>query len=86
MIAMTHSPEAGKTEIYAHSSPNVTDGGYLPARHVLDRYRISQMTLWRWLNDEDMGFPKPVYLGRFRYWRAADLLKFEQEQVNRRAA
>lgn len=50
---------------------------YLPARRVWERYGVSQMTLWRWLHDADMGFPRPVYLGRFRYWRIAELEAWE---------
>ncbi|MBN7776719.1 hypothetical protein JYP49_05595 [Nitratireductor aquimarinus] len=67
---------------------NVGSGsdGFLPARHVLDRYRISQMTLWRWLADESMAFPKPVYLGRYRYWRIADIQEWEAAQEARGAA
>lgn len=29
---------------------------------------VSSMTIWRWLKDDRMGFPKPVYVGRRRYW------------------
>lgn len=29
---------------------------------------ISQMTLWRWLNDDSLNFPKPIYIQRYRYW------------------
>lgn len=35
---------------------------------------ISDMTLWRWLNDAGMSFPRPIYLGRRRYWREADVV------------
>lgn len=35
---------------------------------------ISYMTLWRWLNDPAMGFPRPVIIGRLRYWREADIV------------
>lgn len=54
------------------------DGGYLPARNVWERYGVTSMTLWRWLNDPAMGFPQPVYFGRYRYWRAADLEAWER--------
>ena len=37
---------------------------------------ISDMTLWRWLNSPEMGFPKPIYIGRRRYWREADVIKW----------
>lgn len=35
---------------------------------------ISDMTLWRWLNDKALKFPSPIYIGRRRYWREADVL------------
>jgi len=34
---------------------------------------VSDMTLWRWLNDRAMGFPEPVYIQKRRYWREAEL-------------
>lgn len=37
---------------------------------------ISDMTLWRWLNDPEMDFPKPVYIGKRRYWREAELAEW----------
>jgi predicted DNA-binding transcriptional regulator AlpA len=54
----------------------VGDGGYLPARVVWERYGVTSMTLYRWIAS-DLDFPAPVYLGRFRYWKIADLLAWE---------
>lgn len=34
---------------------------------------VSDMTLWRWLNDPALDFPKPIYISTRRYWREADL-------------
>jgi len=34
---------------------------------------VSDMTLWRWLNDRDMNFPEPVYIQKRRYWRETEL-------------
>ncbi|KIX17034.1 AlpA family transcriptional regulator [Paracoccus sp. 228] len=41
---------------------------------------ISDMTLWRWLNDQSMGFPRPIYLGRRRYWREAEVIGWVDAQ------
>jgi hypothetical protein len=43
------------------------------------------MTLWRWTSnkdddDDDLGFPKPTYFGRFRYWRLSELLEWEMSR------
>jgi predicted DNA-binding transcriptional regulator AlpA len=35
---------------------------------------VSDMTLWRWLEDETLGFPRPAYIARRRYWRESDIL------------
>lgn len=34
---------------------------------------ISDMSLWRWSHDPDLGFPRPIYIARRRYWREAEL-------------
>lgn len=34
---------------------------------------ISDMSLWRWLDNPAMGFPKPFYIQKRRYWREADI-------------
>lgn len=34
---------------------------------------ICDMTLYRWLNDAQMDFPKPIVINRRRYWRASDI-------------
>lgn len=43
---------------------------------------ISDMTLWRWLHDPKLEFPRPVIVARNRYWREADV----QAWIDRRAA
>ncbi|SNT37522.1 helix-turn-helix transcriptional regulator [Tropicimonas sediminicola] len=35
---------------------------------------VSDMSLWRWLNDPTLNFPKPIYIARRRYWREADVI------------
>lgn len=42
---------------------------------------VSDMTLWRWLNDPKLGFPRPTYIGRRRYWREADVLRWLDRQA-----
>ena len=34
---------------------------------------VSDMTLWRWLNDPILNFPKPIYITRRRYWRDVEV-------------
>ena len=56
---------------------------FLPAPRDWERYGVTSMTLHRWIRDPAMAFPKPVYLGRFRYLRVADLEAWEAEQARR---
>lgn len=82
---------AGNGNVAAPSTRNVNDpstgsGGFLPARHVRERYRVSDMTIWRWLRDDSVGFPQPVYLGRYRYWRVSDIEAWEVSQAKKGAA
>jgi hypothetical protein len=54
---------------------------YLPARLVRRRYGdISAMSLHRWLADNKLSFPKPIYFGRNRFWRLRDLIEWESRQ------
>jgi predicted DNA-binding transcriptional regulator AlpA len=57
----------------------IPDRGFLPARRVRERYGVTDMTLWRWLRDEEKNFPQPIYLGRFRYFRVSDLENWERQ-------
>ncbi len=34
---------------------------------------VSRMTIWRYQNDDELGFPKPVYIKTRRYWKEDDL-------------
>lgn len=54
---------------------------YLPARRVWERYGIHETTLHRWLHNDEVGFPEPIYIGRYRFWRLSDLVAFEQRDA-----
>ena len=41
---------------------------------------VSDMTLWRWLNDPQSDFPQPRYFRKRRYWREDEL----QEWIERK--
>jgi predicted DNA-binding transcriptional regulator AlpA len=52
---------------------------YLNAAQVRARYGgISDMSLWRWLRDEELGFPKPYRINRLRYWKDSELTEWER--------
>jgi len=51
---------------------------YLKATQVRERYGgISDMTLWRWLRDKELGFPRPRRINRVRYWNDSELTEWE---------
>ena len=54
---------------------------YIPGPQVLARYQRTDMTIWRWLNDPKMNFPRPFYFGRYRYWKIEELEAWEREQA-----
>lgn len=70
-------PGGAEENATARSRRPSGDEQFLPARQVWERYGITSMTLHRWLADTRMGFPRPVYLGRLRYWRLGDLEAWE---------
>lgn len=54
---------------------------FLDASKTAGRYARSLRSLDRWVEDPTMGFPQPVYLGRMRFWRIADLEAWEAAQA-----
>ncbi|SFP63048.1 helix-turn-helix transcriptional regulator [Tranquillimonas alkanivorans] len=69
-------PQAGK--------PAPTE--FLTGPDVQRRYRKSQVTLWRWARDPDLGFPSPFQIKGKNYWRLRDLEAWEEAQVKVSAA
>lgn len=55
---------------------------FLTANDIAARYRVSKMTLWRWIKSEEVNFPKPIYINKRRYFRIADIAKWESERGN----
>jgi predicted DNA-binding transcriptional regulator AlpA len=42
---------------------------------------VSDMTLWRWLKDPDLEFPRPAYIGKRRYFRQAEIFEWIEAQA-----
>jgi predicted DNA-binding transcriptional regulator AlpA len=56
----------------------------LTAPQICARYgNISDMTLWRWLRNAALGFPKPMVINRRRYWRLAEIEAWERAQASK---
>jgi predicted DNA-binding transcriptional regulator AlpA len=55
---------------------------YISAAMLRARYGgISDMTLWRWLADQALSFPKPLVINRRRFWRLDQLEAWEGAQL-----
>jgi len=47
---------------------------------------VSDMTLWRWLNDPELSFPRPIYIARRRYWRQSEIIAWLDAQIAKSTA
>ena len=55
---------------------------YRNAGQVRARYGgVSDMTLWRWLHDEELRFPQPIRINGRRFWKEDDLTAWERTQM-----
>ena len=54
---------------------------YSNARQVRARYgNVSDMTLWRWLADPVLGFPRPLVIRRRRLFDDQELAEFDSRK------
>jgi predicted DNA-binding transcriptional regulator AlpA len=53
--------------------------GLMSGKQVQARYKKSHVTIWRWVNDPDMGFPQPMVINRANYWKLCDLEAWEAQ-------
>lgn len=57
----------------------MTQSVLLSAPAVRRRYNnLSDMGLWRWLRDPELGFPQPIYIRKRRYWQLGTLEAWER--------
>ena len=55
----------------------------LPAPVVWDRFGKTSKTLDRWVKDDRLGFPRPIYIRDRRYFREAELIEWELAQASK---
>lgn len=61
-----------------------TNNRLLRSHDIREMLGVSDMWIWRRLtgNKElDQSFPKPIYLGRNRFWREAEMLSWLDQQA-----
>ncbi|TAU26214.1 DNA-binding protein [Rhizobium ruizarguesonis] len=54
---------------------------YLTRPQVRARYQISEMTMWRWEQNLDLKFPKPMVVGRRKYFKEEELTAWERDRA-----
>ena len=47
---------------------------------------VSDMWIWRKQNDPAADFPKPIYIGRQRFWREAEIVSWLDAQASEAVA
>ena len=45
---------------------------------------ISDMSLWRFLHDKKLGFPKPIYINRRRFWSHDELQQWLENRPSKK--
>lgn len=43
---------------------------------------VSDMMIWRWTYEGKADFPRPIYIGRRRFWREADIAAWWATRVD----
>ena len=41
---------------------------------------VSDMTLWRWMANPELCFPRPQYIAKRRYWKEAEVIAWLEAQ------
>jgi predicted DNA-binding transcriptional regulator AlpA len=44
---------------------------------------VSDMSLWRWVNDPQLGFPTQTYIAKRRYWLEKDVIEWLDAQASK---
>jgi predicted DNA-binding transcriptional regulator AlpA len=58
---------------------NVND--LISTKKLRQRHDVSDMTIWRRLNDPGLNFPKPIKINRRNFWRLGDVEEFERRMA-----
>ena len=66
----------------AHPSTGPPRGGLkLSAAQLIYRFGISPRTFERWLLNQELRFPRPIYILRRRYWELAEIENWERHMA-----
>ncbi|MDX0467460.1 MULTISPECIES: helix-turn-helix transcriptional regulator [Sinorhizobium] len=62
-----------------HSERGKTE--FLTGPQVAERYKISGMTLYRWLRDPKLAFPQPMVINRRKFFNETELTAWERDRA-----
>ena len=56
---------------------------YISRRELRAHFPVSDMTIWRWMHDPEVAFPRPHKLGRNgrNFWWLPEILEWERSRV-----
>ncbi|MEQ8744250.1 DNA-binding protein [Parasphingorhabdus sp.] len=54
---------------------------FLTGPQVQARYQKSHVTIWRWMNDGSLGFPRPMRINGLNHFKLCELEAWEAAQV-----
>jgi hypothetical protein len=64
----------------------IEDDHFLSSSQIRQMFgNISAMSLWRWLHDPALDFPKPIVIQKRQYWRRGAILDFIRRREARAA-
>jgi predicted DNA-binding transcriptional regulator AlpA len=78
-LCLDHSNQTRGIEMKNTENPATTI--YLSGVEVRERYRCSYQTIWRWINNPEMGFPKPMKINGRNYFMTAELEAFDRRHM-----
>jgi predicted DNA-binding transcriptional regulator AlpA len=78
----------GHHQRYGHRGDNADDDGApyrvpgrkLLTRHLIERYRVSDRTIDRWIRDPSLGFPRPTVINGRKFWDEAEIDQFDAKR------
>lgn len=62
--------------------PELQSKVYLTGPQIRHRYQCSYQTIWRWMNDPEMGFPKPMKINNRNRFALDDIEAFERKRAS----
>jgi predicted DNA-binding transcriptional regulator AlpA len=60
--------------------PNSAHEIFLSGPQVRQRYNRSDTTIWRWVADPTIGFPRPIKIKGQLFWKLSALVEFERRR------